>query len=133
MQKRILTPEGCGNLIPHFPELNDEKLKRLNRISTRMSKFVQGQRIVVMDTPPILILEDQYILNGKHRAYWATLNRFNLEACIAVDGPDIIYHTPHCTYGETGLEGVLEAYKNQAIYISLCNKIGIYTISDFIH
>ena len=129
MYKTILTPEECGMLVPHWPELNSRKLKRLGRMNTRTSKIISGQKISVMSPVGIIITEEpeKYILNGKHRAFKSFLGKFNLEAYVISGRNDIINHTPHKAYGEAGVEGVLRAFDDRYEYIQLCKNRGINT------
>jgi len=133
VQKKILTTREIGLLIPQWPELVDTKLNRISRKTiSRRSKFVPGERVEVMGVIPIIIDPDGYILNGKHRAYWATKRGLNLEAYVVTDAHDIIHHTPDNAYGENGLSGVLDAYAGRDQYISICRNRGIYSINDFL-
>lgn len=132
MQKLILTPEECGELIPHWYDLNDKKLARLLRMTTRISNFLPGEKHVVMSATPILITDDRFILNGRHRSYIARKYEYCLEAYEVVDPRDIIHHTPHKSYGETGFDGVLEAYERKYLLISMCGSRGVTCINDLV-
>lgn len=132
MKKVILTPQQCGLLIPHWPELDTEKLKKLGRMVTRTSSFAPRQNTLVMAAPPILITEENYILNGKHRAFTAAKHGYSLEAYRVQNEHDIFYHTPRDAYEDVGLENVMEAFGNRAIYISFCRSNGINCISDLL-
>src|SRR4030067_2012135 len=132
MKKMILTPADCGLLIPQWPLLKQKKIARLYSMSTRNEVFPSFKGTTVMDFPPILILEDGFILNGKHRAAFALRYSYNLEACETFDENDIRYNTPHRTYGETGVEGVLEAYSNKFTYISYCNNRRVHCVRDLL-
>lgn len=132
MQKLILTPEECGELIPHWYDLNDEKLKHLLRITTRVSNFFPGERRIVMSSTPVLITDDGFILNGRHRSYVARRYGYDLEAYEVTDPRDIIHHTPHKSYGETGLEGVLEAYERRQLLTTICRSQGVTCVNDLV-
>ncbi len=130
MRKEVLTPEECGGLIPHWPEIDLKKIDRLRRMMTRYSKFYGDIRPLVMGSIPILTTEEGYIVNGKHRAVWAHHKGYNLETYIVSDGRDIQFHTPHKAFGEVGLEGALEAFVNRGNYIERCYSQGIYSVKD---
>jgi len=130
MQKLILSPYECGQLVPHWMELDDSKLKNLKRMSTRKSNFSSEKR--VMCPVGLLISEDGYIINGKHRASYARYKGFNHEAYCVNDKNDIIYHTPHKAYGNLGIEEIVESFLMREKYISLCKNQGVYLIDDLI-
>lgn len=132
MRKTILTPEECGKLIPHWPELKPEKLRRLNRGVTRIKKLSDGQRVSVMDVVPVLIASDGYILNGKHRAYVAARDGYCLEACVVERRGDVVHHVPAKAYGERGVEGIFEAYDNMPFYRGHSASHGVRRINDLV-
>lgn len=130
MQKKVLTPRECGELIPHWPEINPKKLERLKRMMTKYSKFYEGIRILVMGATPILTTEEGYIINGKHRALWAYHKGYNLENYVISDAKDILFHTPHKAFGEVGLEGALHTFCYKDHYIEGCHNLGVYSVED---
>lgn len=132
MRKMILTPEECCKLIPHWPELREDKLQRLSRSVTRIVKDMSGNDVTVMHCTGILVTEDNFILNGKHRALMAAKKRLNIEAYFVAGENDIRYNTPHNSYGEAGVDGVLDAFENKHTYIQYCKNQGIRRIEDFL-
>lgn len=139
MEKVVLSALECGLLVPHWPELSTVKLRRLESICTRNSKFVQGQRIVVIDAPPILITpfsadegERYFILNGKHRAVVCTAKMHNSEAYIAKDIHDIVYHVPRRSFGDLEVARIEECFEQQEFYASYCKKSGVNSINDLV-
>ncbi len=130
MRKEVLTPEECGDLIPHWPGIDPKKLDRLRRMMTRYTTFYKNIRILVMGSIPTLITEDDYIINGRHRAAWAYHKKYNLETYVVSDGHDIQFHTPHKSFGEVGLKGALLALKLRVDYLDICHSEGIYSIKD---
>ncbi|MBS3052343.1 MAG: hypothetical protein J4428_03155 [Candidatus Aenigmarchaeota archaeon] len=65
-------------------------------------------------------------------SYVARKHGYDLEAYEVTDPRDIIHHTPHKSYGETGLGGVLEAYDRQHLLIDICRSRGVTCIDDLI-
>jgi len=130
MKKLILDYSQCGLLRPHWFELDPEKTKRLSSVNTKKSNFGYHKSEIVLNTPPIIIFED-YILNGKHRAYIAHTRGASLEVCSINNEHDIIHHTPFICYGETGLEGVLKALTKRELLQKICQNQGIKYIKDF--
>ena len=131
MEKRVLTPQQCARLMPHWPTINSEKLGRLSAIITRGSRISKCKK--VMSCPPIVLDKGGFILNGRHRAVQSVLGGLNVEGCIIFNPNEIVHHLPHECYGETGREGVLEAFENRYTLISFCNKNGIYTVYDLLN
>ncbi len=130
--KTVYFPEELAELIPHYPDLNPRKVKRIQRLKTRKSKFLDEGHIPVMASPPLLVTKNGFILNGKHRATWGVYTGTPSEVYIVRDARDIRYHTPHEAYGETGIEGVMEAYANEDSYIRYCRSNGIYKVKDLV-
>lgn len=79
-----------------------------------------------------IIVQDNYILNGKHRAVTAAIRGFNLEAYIVTSESDVINHVPHKAYGDTGIEGVLDAISRRDFYTRLCRTRNILSVGDLI-
>ncbi len=137
VRKIILTPYECGDLLPHFPELDERKIKRLNSVKLRKSSFIHDRICNVITPVGVLLLEDPnidglYILNGKHRSVISYVRNISEEGYIVRNMNEIIHHTPIKTYGETGLDGILDAFDKRYMYIHLCKSKGIYKISDFV-
>lgn len=110
----MLTPEETGLLIPHWYELDDEKLKKLNFVKTRKSNFLGKENYRVMSTTGILITPIEikgkaflYILNGKHRAFKSAESKLNLEAYIVSDEHDILYRAPRKSFGNENPEELM--------------------------
>jgi hypothetical protein len=130
MRKKILTPEECEKLIPHWPELEERKIKKLLRMSTKKTSFGNGKN--VMSPVGIVIMEDGYILNGKHRAVIGAWRKYNLEAYVVDGEHDIYYHLPHKTYGEVGVEGLVEALDKKDFFVNFCKNDGVRSVHDLI-
>ncbi|MDD5086431.1 MAG: hypothetical protein PHV16_01635 [Candidatus Nanoarchaeia archaeon] len=114
MEKTVLTPEESRFLIPHWYELDDEKLKKLNFVKTRKSNFLGKENYRVMSTTGILVTPIEikgkdflYILNGKHRAFVSARSGLNLEAYVVSDEHDILYHTPRKSFGSEDPEKLI--------------------------
>jgi len=80
----------------------------------------------------IIILDDGYILNGKHRAVVGGWRGYSLEAYRVETEHDIIYHLPHKTYGEAGVEGLIDALDKKDFFVSICAKDNIFSVNDLI-
>jgi hypothetical protein len=132
MQKKILNPSECSQLIPHWYDINPEKISKIDHAITRMSRFGYGERREVMSVPAILISDDNYILNGRHRAYLAAKRGYSLETCIVSSPKEIAFHTPKETIADLSIEELIESFNKRNTYISICNNKGIYSIKDLI-
>jgi len=130
MEKVILRPQQCMELKPYWPELQKKKLKQLFRMNTRKSIF--DSEIDVMSPVGIVIMNDNYILNGKHRAVLSGLCGYNLEAYVVENKHDITCHLPHESYGETGKMGLIEALDKKNFLTSFCEHEGVSSIDSLI-
>lgn len=131
MEKKIITPQECARLIPHWPSINPEKLRKLSTIITRGTRILRGEQ--VMSCPPIVLDKEGFILNGRHRAAQSVLGEMNVEGCVIFNPNEIFHHLPRECYGETGKEGVLEAFENRYSLVNFCHQQGIYTIQDLLN
>lgn len=85
-----------------------------------------------MDTPAILIDNEGYILNGRHRPYLAAKQGQALEAII-VSGPgEIKFQVPRESFGDVSVEQLVEALDNKQTYIAACQAQGIFCINDLV-
>ncbi len=130
MRKLVLTSEECEKLIPHWYELDMNKLNQLGRVKTRKSNFDKSQ--FVMSSEGILITDKGYILNGKHRACWSVISGLNTEAYEVKNCNDILHHTPLRAFGDLEPTNIVEAFLTRFDYISLCQREGIYSIKDLV-
>ncbi len=130
-RKVILSPEECGLLIPQFPVLDPEKLQRLSSAGSRYSRFGRVETAkLVLSCQPIIIGRDGYIVNGKHRSVVSVRHGVCLEAYVVDTTNDIRYNLPSRTYGETGLDGCIDALVDKERYESYCHGEGVYNILD---
>ena len=130
MEKVILTSQECKNLIPHWPELQERSIEHLLRMSVRKSNF--DSEINVMSPVGIVIMDDGYIVNGKHRATIGGWCEYNLEAYVVKGEHDVIYHLTHKAYGKTGKEGLIRAINEKEYLVNLCKQDEIFSINDLI-
>lgn len=118
ISKRILNPRESALLVPHWHELDEDKLTRLGSIATRQYKLPDGQRTIVLDCPAVVIDPEGYIVNGKHRAVMALARRQNLEAIVVETPNDVINHVPNESYGPDEGDGpkkLIEALTNKTL------------------
>ena len=132
MQKIILSPTECQYLVPNWHELNESKFNKLKWFVTRGSRTGFEKGNTVLSVPPILITPDDFILNGKHRAFVSATAGFNLEACIIKNENDLRHHTPKESIKDTALNKMVDLLDNRFSYISLVNFHGINTIADLV-
>jgi hypothetical protein len=132
MEKRILTSEECGLLIPHWYQLDPNKLSRINGLATRISKPGFGPKIEVMNVPAILTYDDGYILNGKHRSFLAALRRSRLEQYVVSHVNEIEHNVKKESWGDLFPDELIKSLEHRKKYIHACNSRGIYCINDLV-
>ncbi|NTV23488.1 MAG: hypothetical protein HGA85_03875 [Nanoarchaeota archaeon] len=132
MYKTILTPTETGLLIPHWYDINPKKISRIDRVCTRTSRFGFGPKANVMNVPAILIDDEGYILNGRHRAYWATKHGYSLETCVVSEPREVRFHVPSEVRGELSVEEIIDSLDKKDTYIRACNEQGIFSINDLV-
>ena len=143
IEKRFLGYKDVAGLVPHFPELDMEKLGRIvTRVTTRRGLHDQklGTTVYedVLAVPPILLrpsvtVEGRWtILNGKHRAVIAVLRRAPLEVAIVTRRESIPHHVPRVAFGDLDIDRVQDLYDNAATWESLCVRQDAGTILDLI-
>lgn len=135
VRKRIITPSQSALLVPHWYELDEEKLERLGSIPTKQLKLPGGGREVVLACPPIVIDPTGYLVNGKHRAVMSVSRRQNLEAIVVETPNDVRHHVPKESYGPDEGDGpakLIEALANKNTYLNAIHAQGVYTVRDLV-
>ena len=133
MKKTILAPWDCEELIPKWHDLDEDKLQKLEYFTLRGARQGYGGNAwEVISVPPILITENNFILNGQHRAFIAATSGLKLEACVIRNENDLQYHTPKEALRDTSVEDMIGLLNMANTRISSVNANGIYSVEDLI-
>ncbi|HBB02849.1 MAG: hypothetical protein US89_C0007G0032 [Candidatus Peregrinibacteria bacterium GW2011_GWF2_38_29] len=141
--KLILEPEDMIELVPHWPELDADKLARIARRGLNHVKihnrFTGGHISAdVLNVPPITVCDSNlhpgrgYIINGKNRATIALLIRAPLVAINVETRNDIEHCLPRECFGDITTQGTLESFENRLVYERRCQAEGVSTMSDLL-
>jgi len=133
MKKTILAPWDCEELIPNWHELDETKLQKLGGFTLRGAREgYGGNDYWVISVPPILITEDNFVLNGKHRAFVAAASGCNLEACVIRNEVDLRYHTPREAIKDTQVDSMVDMLDRTSTYTNVLDANGIHSIRDLV-
>jgi hypothetical protein len=141
IEKRFLGYREVAGLVPHYPELDMDKLGRIvTRTTTKRGisnqKTGQTEYANVLAVPPLLLrpsvtVQGRWtILNGKHRAVIAVLRRVPLEVAIVSSRNSIPHHVPRVAFGDLDIERIQELYDEAAKWETLCVNQGVGTVLD---
>lgn len=142
IEKLIIEPADIGNLVPHWYEVDIDKMSRIRTRSTRRISvpLKSGGHLVseVLDVPPVLIAPattrpgSDVILNGKHRAALAYINQRRIYVIRAHVRSDIRHHVPRECYGDLELDALEDVFDERAKYELLCAGRGVGTMHDLV-
>ena len=128
---KVLQSEEIGNLYVHWPELEVEKINKINTRRIRKYKSngnFSGKPIIynIFDVPPILLMpfkNGYMILNGKYRAFLSYRKGYNLLAYIVYNISDLLNRIPKEVIGDHSVKsiGSILNDKEQRKY-ALCKK-----------
>jgi hypothetical protein len=139
MKKIVAKPWQYINYIPHFPELNEEKLGKFLKAKTVRRKIRQaltGSHVAadVLTPPPVLCCpheETLFILNGKHRLTMAALlDGLAVEVVIPETVSDIEHGLSPKWLGGMTVENVCDLFMNKQSYIDLCKDHGVLNLMN---
>ncbi len=134
MKKIVASTQQYLKFIPHFPELDEEKLRKFQTAKTTTRRIRQketGRHIVanVLTPPPILCCphgDSLFILNGKHRlTVAALLGSWLVEVVIPETISDIEHGLSPKWLGGMTVEQICNLFINKNFYVDLCRTHGI--------
>ncbi len=123
-----LTHKECLALIPHWPEVDEQRFRHCYGASKSKSERVDG--LDILDVPPILILRTGYILEGIHRTIAAGLKLARLPAYKFLDLADLESFPSSKGSHEHERSNALRAYHSQDLCMLECMQEEVYSIWD---
>ena len=126
MKETVLTPSEVGNLVPHWYTIDIEKISRVAQLP--VTDIPQGK---TLDTTPLLIDPEGYILNGRHRAVRTFFERLQ-QPTITIENPEDLLEIPPAYQGGVSVERLYASMKGKKIFILESQSRGIYTIKDLV-
>lgn len=144
VQKLILQPSQVRALVPHFPVLDMEKMKRIktafSTTRVKVSDRSSGRHVSaeVLDVPALLTTpvsandDELYILNGKHRAVWAGLLDINLVVYRIQTRDQLRHCINRSSFGDLHLDALEESFDERQKYIAICRASRVENVADLI-
>lgn len=136
IRKQVLSPTEVGDLVPHWPDLDPDKIEGIGtRTNRRIRLRVDGKgnhtTHNVLAVPEIILCPSlidstkTFILNGKHRSVVSIVGGFNLAAYVVEDHRDIQNCLPKKALGDMTRDKISELFERRAFFENFCRRISI--------
>ena len=138
MEKIIAYPGVYLGFLPHYPELDAEKLHRFKNVHVahrRVRQSHRGSHEVgdVLAAPPILCCthnDSFYILNGKHRTVVAAILGYPIELALIENRSEIRHSIAREWMGGLNSDELLEQFDNRHSWVDHCAAHGVHSIAQ---